>query len=434
MAMLVILLLNVIVAVVNGHVSLTFPPARKYDFDFLDTFRTQKPCGGMKKGDIRTTLQAGRDLEVTWHMGHPHKGGFKIELLDHNGKLFQELTPRGLYAGADRIETQSYPVALNRETTCRDCTIRLVRQALEWGDKYQFHSCADVTIVSESVNDCSGHGSYRGSGCNCQRTYHGDRCQYKEDCLTDDDCNRGNGRCIDIKSTVLPSKQCFCKPGYFGINCEGQNANVTSADFDESLYTKVPGHKIDFYWRKVNRAEEFEGVIVGKETTSWVAVGWRPKDLTKACQAFPRDATRPGGRDFHGMDCTDIVLGSVRDGSYTRVLDYYTRDRSTPRYDSVFGGKDDITGAAGKEQDGRTVIVFRKKTLATHETDHPFQGELHFIWAHGRNDLDFFGDDELKYHGPLNKASAKIMVSSAGKASFSLAFLISAVLFAITSV
>ena len=27
---------------------------------------------------------------------------------------------------------------------CDRCVLRLVRQALEWGDDYKFHSCADV--------------------------------------------------------------------------------------------------------------------------------------------------------------------------------------------------------------------------------------------------------------------------------------------------
>lgn len=32
-----------------SHVALTFPPARKYDLDFLDNSRTKGPCG-MPKG------------------------------------------------------------------------------------------------------------------------------------------------------------------------------------------------------------------------------------------------------------------------------------------------------------------------------------------------------------------------------------------------
>lgn len=35
-----------------SHVALTFPPARKYDLDFLDNSRTKAPCG-MPRGKRR---------------------------------------------------------------------------------------------------------------------------------------------------------------------------------------------------------------------------------------------------------------------------------------------------------------------------------------------------------------------------------------------
>ena len=37
--------------------------------------------------------------------------------------------------------------------TCDQCTIRLLRQAREWGDAYRFWSCADVNIVKEEGKD-----------------------------------------------------------------------------------------------------------------------------------------------------------------------------------------------------------------------------------------------------------------------------------------
>lgn len=36
----------------SGHVALTFPPARKYDLDFLDNSRTPAPCGVPKGKQI----------------------------------------------------------------------------------------------------------------------------------------------------------------------------------------------------------------------------------------------------------------------------------------------------------------------------------------------------------------------------------------------
>ena len=91
----------------------------------------------------------------------------------------------------------------------------------------------------------------------------------------------------------------------------------------------------------------------------------------------------PTGRDFHAMDCVDYVIGTVQDGSFSRVADYFSRDRrglqlisyyelkcylvflrSTPQPDSFYGGKDNLVGAIGWEEDGDTYIVFRKKVLA----------------------------------------------------------------------
>lgn len=41
--------LSAVLVCVGAHVALTYPPARKYDLDFLDNSRTKPPCG-MPKG------------------------------------------------------------------------------------------------------------------------------------------------------------------------------------------------------------------------------------------------------------------------------------------------------------------------------------------------------------------------------------------------
>jgi len=46
-----VLVLFAVIQVSYAHVGLTFPPARKYDLDFLDNVRTPAPCG-MPKGEI----------------------------------------------------------------------------------------------------------------------------------------------------------------------------------------------------------------------------------------------------------------------------------------------------------------------------------------------------------------------------------------------
>lgn len=121
--------------------------------------------------------------------------------------------------------------------------------------------------------------------------------------------------------------------------------------------------------------------------------------------------------DFNPMDCTDIIIGSAR-GKASRVKDYYTRDRSTPREDEFWGGKNDLTLGTGFEENGITTIIFRKKFDAKEPTDHSFIDDLtHIIWAKGQEPgnyihlpasgiekekvsvKDFYQPDELKYHG-----------------------------------
>ncbi|KAL1129683.1 hypothetical protein AAG570_012628 [Ranatra chinensis] len=121
--------------------------------------------------------------------------------------------------------------------------------------------------------------------------------------------------------------------------------------------------------------------------------------------------------DFNAMDCTDMVIGTAR-GMTFRIWDYYTRDRSTPRVDTFWGGKNDLTAAMGFEKDGVTTILFRKKLIATEPTDHSIENAMmHIIWARGQeignyvhvpmsglesetaSVNDFYRPDELKYHG-----------------------------------
>ena len=94
--------------------------------------------------------------------------------------------------------------------------------------------------------------------------------------------------------------------------------------------------------------------------------------------------------EFHAMDCTDMVIGMAR-GDASRVFDYYTRDRSTPRVDSFWGGEDDLTAALAFERDGETTVLFRKKLKASSFSDHDIADEeMHVIWAIGQEPEDYF--------------------------------------------
>lgn len=117
------------------------------------------------------------------------------------------------------------------------------------------------------------------------------------------------------------------------------------------------------------------------------------------------------------MDCTDLVIGMAR-GNYSRIGDFYSRDRSTPQMDGFYGGRQDLTAALGYELNGETVILFRRKLNVSDETDHIIGTEpMHVIWARGQEAgkyvhqpasglekdpvtiSDFYRPDELKYHG-----------------------------------
>ena len=67
--------------------------------------------------------------------------------------------------------------------------------------------------------------------------------------------------------------------------------------------------------------------------------------------------------DFHAMDCTDIVIGMGREGGLGRVVDSFTRDRSTPLPDEAYGGQQDLTAALAYQDNGQTTLVFRNITV-----------------------------------------------------------------------
>ena len=74
------------------HVSLKYPQARMLDLDFLDSFRTSGDCG-MESGALRTSMKAGSSFNMTWHLGYPHGGGYKVELVSPANNLAMLLVP-----------------------------------------------------------------------------------------------------------------------------------------------------------------------------------------------------------------------------------------------------------------------------------------------------------------------------------------------------
>jgi len=65
----------------------------------------------------------------------------------------------------------------------------------------------------------------------------------------------------------------------------------------------------------------------------------------------------------NGMDCADIVIGAAI-GRLSRVRDYYTPDRSTPKQDQFYGGSQSLKAAIASQSDnGITTLIFRRSLI-----------------------------------------------------------------------
>ncbi|CAH0598382.1 unnamed protein product [Chrysodeixis includens] len=284
----VVLLLVYCCVTVYGHVALTYPPARRYDLDFLDNSRTKPPCG-MPKGTLKTSFLAGSTFTVHWHLAYAHKGGFSLRILDELERPLLDLTPRagGTEFVRDDVTAQSYEVRLPSDFTCENCTLQLQREAGEWGSNYRFWSCADIDILprKEYHETCSGHGFYILGRCKCNKMYSGARCQFSDECSDDNDCGL-RGKCIDVNATESPTKMCYCPYGFYGKGCN-KKAPWKDKKVNLGLYNKREMSKqFNLYWRILKEDAEIEFIMM-VNGTSYAGVGWRPNGITKQCKNFP---------------------------------------------------------------------------------------------------------------------------------------------------
>ncbi|XP_060807673.1 uncharacterized protein LOC106141451 isoform X2 [Amyelois transitella] len=285
---LLCVVLCVVLVCVCGHVALTYPPARRFDLDFLDNSRTKPPCG-MPKGSLKTTFLAGSAFTVHWHLAYAHRGGFSLRILDELERPVLDLTPRagGSEFVRDDVTAQKYEVRLPSDFTCENCTLQLQREAGEWGANYRFGSCADIDILprKDYHETCSGHGFHILGRCKCNKMYSGPRCQFSEECLEDTDCGL-RGKCVDVNTTESPSKMCYCPHGFYGKGCN-KKAPWKDKNINLGLYSrKELSKQFRLYWRVLKEEGELEVVMMVNGTT-YAAVGWRPSGLTKECKNFP---------------------------------------------------------------------------------------------------------------------------------------------------
>ena len=140
-----------------------------------------------------------------------------------------------------------------------------------------------------------------------------------------------------VDRRIFPYSECYCADGWFGAQCQhqarwgpGQARNYNREEFNQVSL----GGEVELLWRVEEEKSEVE-IIMTAPTLSWLGLGWRPANTEKSCRDFPARLGQYRDRTLHAMDCMDIVVGTAR-GGLGRVADYYTRDRSTPRLDSVW--------------------------------------------------------------------------------------------------
>ncbi|CAG0922607.1 unnamed protein product [Notodromas monacha] len=405
----------------NGHVRLTFPPARQYALDFADNIRTEPPCG-MPRNLLTQSISQESCNGGQWQTN-------------------QTNTNTGTVSDINSI------VVPYGRCTC---------QAGSYGENCQF------TNECEGANDCGSNGvcdfvngtSFPKKMCFCRHTYYGPKCsknsdKYKMEQLKLNQFTRLGGTPPEVEiywrvfrfdneiEFVVRVKTTNWvgigwRPSYLTSSCRKFPVNATDPDplngptieevtntpgFDsggfnayvhrgisEKLRVKRSGSTMA---RQENDAEWATGEWVSRNTDVYNDDGWSPKAV-------------------HPMDCTDMVVAFAR-GETIKIGDYYTRDRSTPRPDSFYGGTESLLAADGYERNGTTTIYFRRNILLTgsalDQADYNITSRMYLIWAYGQNPVselykhdppsglalgavsnpNFYAMDEFKYHGSGNQ-------------------------------
>ncbi|MDY6964540.1 MAG: DOMON domain-containing protein [Halobacteriota archaeon] len=151
------------------------------------------------------------------------------------------------------------------------------------------------------------------------------------------------------------------------------------------------------YWR-------LEGdtvyVAMVAKTEGWIAIGISPSSKMEPSLKM--------------MDA-DIIIGWVDEDGKTTVLDSYSTGEFGPHLEDIkLGGRDDILGYAGHEEDGVTTIEF-KRFLDTEDIyDVPFQseGRVKIIWATEESD-DINSTHNIRGHGTIGFSTAESTVEDA---------------------
>lgn len=91
-------------------------------------------------------------IKTTFSFLSCFKGGFRLQILDELERPILDLTPSvgGTDFVRNDVTAQNFQVRFPSDFSCKDCTLRLLRQADEWSNGYRFWSCADIDIKNRT--------------------------------------------------------------------------------------------------------------------------------------------------------------------------------------------------------------------------------------------------------------------------------------------
>jgi hypothetical protein len=306
-----------------------------------------------------------------------------------------------------------------------------------------FWSCADVSIVNDYRETCSGHGVVKEDGsCQCHVSYSGDVCQYKDECASDADCSgETKGLCQFVTPYSYPKFQCYCQPGWFGLKCDKESAFKSVQYNTDDYQSKDLSSNLKLFYRILMKSDELEVVLVG-QTSSFIGLGWKSPDskcmatgggvkpdgtavpkgnpVTEGTSskpggnpvptskpsgnlapestpvpegnpvpegsAVPAGSSNPGASPEPGGSPSDLTGMDCTDmvigaaiNKLHRVRDYFSQDRSTPRLDEFYNGMQSLTAAIAEEANGSTTIMFRKPIKVSEFVDNEIKDEYMIV-------------------------------------------------------
>ncbi|KNC55022.1 uncharacterized protein AMSG_12372 [Thecamonas trahens ATCC 50062] len=191
--------------------------------------------------------------------------------------------------------------------------------------------------------------------------------------------------CTSLDHGLCTPTGCACRPDWVGRDCATPATVVLdSADIAPGYYTfaRELGGGYVLHWKihpaRNNSAtsaaglRELGGDVVEfamvAPTTGWIGLGINPSD--------------------GGMTQADMYVGTVTSGGQVRVEDRWSSGYTMPVLDETLGGGSDVLGAAGKEENGVTIIKFVRALEATSAGDKTIsRGANTFAWAYGSSDV-----------------------------------------------